>query len=87
MTGVTWTGSFPRSDYEIRFEAARLAGNDFFATVTFPVQNSFCSLVTGGWGGDIVGLVQHRWLGRLRQRDQNLLHVRKQPLVCDFAFR
>ncbi len=56
MTGVTWTGSFPRSDYEIRFEAARLAGNDFFATVTFPVQNSFCSLVTGGWGGDIVGL-------------------------------
>ena len=56
MTGITWTGSFPRSNYEIRFEAARLAGNDFFATVTFPVRDSFCSLVTGGWGGDIVGL-------------------------------
>ena len=56
MTGVTWTGTFPRSDYEIRFEAVRLAGNDFFATVTFPVQDSFCTLVTGGWGGDIVGL-------------------------------
>ncbi|HYI91935.1 MAG TPA: DUF1080 domain-containing protein [Bryobacteraceae bacterium] len=56
MTGITWTGSFPQSDYEVRFEAVRLAGNDFFATITFPVQDSFCSLVTGGWGGDIVGL-------------------------------
>ena len=29
MTGVTWTGEFPKSDYEVRFEAARLDGNDF----------------------------------------------------------
>jgi hypothetical protein len=56
LTGVNWTGSFPRSDYEVRFEAARTAGNDFFASLTFPVADSFCTLVTGGWGGDIVGL-------------------------------
>ena len=56
MTGVTWTGSFPHSNYEIRFEAARLDGGDFFASVTFPVQDSYCTWVTGGWGGDIVGL-------------------------------
>jgi hypothetical protein len=56
MTGITWTGSFPRSNYEIRLEAARLEGNDFFASLTFPVKNSFCTWVTGGWGGDIVGL-------------------------------
>ena len=56
MTGVTWTGSFPRSNYEIRFEGARLQGSDFFGSVTFPVQDSFCTWVTGGWGGDIVGL-------------------------------
>ena len=56
MTGVTWTGSFPRSDYEIRYEAARLEGSDFFASATFPVQDSHCTWVTGGWGGDIVGL-------------------------------
>jgi len=56
MTGVTWTGSFPRSDYEVRFEAARLEGSDFFASLTFPVQDSYCTWVTGGWGGDIVGL-------------------------------
>jgi len=56
MTGVTWTGSLPRSNYEVRFEGARLQGSDFFASLTFPVGDSFCTWVTGGWGGDIVGL-------------------------------
>lgn len=56
MTGVTFTGSFPTSDYEIRFEGARQKGGDFFASLTFPVRDSFCTWVTGGWGGDIVGL-------------------------------
>jgi hypothetical protein len=56
MTGVNWTGSFPKSNYEVQFEAARMAGGDFFASLTFPVGDSFCTLVTGGWGGDIVGL-------------------------------
>lgn len=56
MTGVTWTGAFPKSNYEVRFEAARMDGNDFFASLTFPVGDSFCTWVTGGWGGDIVGL-------------------------------
>lgn len=56
LTGVNWTGSFPKSNYEVRFEAARISGGDFFASLTFPVLASFCTLVTGGWGGDIVGL-------------------------------
>jgi hypothetical protein len=56
MTGVTWTGSFPHSDYEVRLEGVRRQGNDFFASMTFPVGDSFCTWVTGGWGGDIVGL-------------------------------
>lgn len=56
LTGVTWAGSFPRSDYEVRFEGVRLKGNDFFASLTFPVADSFCTWVIGGWGGDIVGL-------------------------------
>lgn len=56
MTGVTWTGAFPKTNYEIRFEASRLDGNDFFASLTFPVGDSFGTWVTGGWGGDIVGL-------------------------------
>lgn len=56
MTGITFTGSFPRSNYEVRFEGARLKGSDFFASLTFPVRDSYCTWVTGGWGGDIVGL-------------------------------
>jgi hypothetical protein len=60
MTGVTRPASarpaFPTLDYEIRWEATRSTGNDFFASLTFPVADSFCTLVTGGWGGDIVGL-------------------------------
>lgn len=56
FTGVTWTRDFPKGDYEIRYEAQRVKGGDFFASLTFPVGDSFCTFVTGGWGGDIVGL-------------------------------
>jgi hypothetical protein len=56
MTGVTLAGTFPKGDFEVRLEAARLEGSDFFASMTFPVGDSFCTWVTGGWGGDIVGL-------------------------------
>jgi hypothetical protein len=56
LTGITLNGEFPTSNYELRLEGARLKGNDFFAALTFPVQDSFCTWITGGWGGDIVGL-------------------------------
>lgn len=56
LTGVNWTGPFPKSNYEVRFEASRVEGGDFFASLTFPVGDSYCTWVTGGWGGDIVGL-------------------------------
>jgi hypothetical protein len=56
LTGVNWARAFPLSNYELRFEGARLQGNDFFASITFPAGNSFCTWVAGGWGGDIVGL-------------------------------
>ena len=53
---MNWTGPFPHSNYEVRFEASRVQGGDFFASLTFPVGDSFCTWVMGGWGGDIVGL-------------------------------
>lgn len=57
MTGVTWIGGdLPRVDYEIRLEAMKVDGNDFFCGLTFPVRDSYCSLIIGGWGGGIVGL-------------------------------
>jgi hypothetical protein len=59
LTGITWAGEslpFPASGYEIRVEAARLQGNDFFAGITFPVGDSYCTWINGGWGGEVVGL-------------------------------
>jgi hypothetical protein len=57
MTGITYArGDFPKMDYEVTLEGKRLKGNDFFCTTTFPVGDSFCSLVVGGWGGTVVGL-------------------------------
>ncbi|MGQ9505393.1 MAG: 3-keto-disaccharide hydrolase [Thermogutta sp.] len=56
MTGIAWEGEFPKSNYEVEFVAKRTDGIDFFATVTFPVGDSFCSFVTGGWGGSVIGL-------------------------------
>jgi hypothetical protein len=46
----------PKVNYEIAFDALRVAGNDFFCGLTFPVHDAWCSLIIGGWGGGIVGL-------------------------------
>ncbi len=57
MTGITWTGDdLPRNNYELTLEGRRTDGIDFFCTTTFPVGDEPCSLVTGGWGGTVVGL-------------------------------
>ena len=56
LTGVTWTGEVVRDNYELEYEGIRLDGVDFFATVTFPVGKDEASLVTGGWGGTVVGI-------------------------------
>jgi hypothetical protein len=55
-TGITWKRSFPSLNYKITLEAKRIAGNDFFCGLTFPVGNSPCSFIVGGWGGTTVGL-------------------------------
>jgi len=55
-TGITYTGQFPKSNYEIRYQAVRRQGHDFFAALTFPVKDSFCAFINGGWGGTVVGL-------------------------------
>ncbi|HSO87696.1 MAG TPA: DUF1080 domain-containing protein [Draconibacterium sp.] len=55
-TGVTWEGDFPKVNYEVTLDARRTVGNDFFCGITFPVNDEFCSLIVGGWGGPVVGL-------------------------------
>ena len=57
MTGIAYAGKdFPKMDYEVTLEGKRLEGRDFFCTTTFPVGDSFCSFVAGGWGGEVIGL-------------------------------
>jgi 3-keto-disaccharide hydrolase len=56
LTGITWTGDIARMDYEIELEAKRVSGGDFFCGLTFPVGDSYCSFIVGGWAGAVVGL-------------------------------
>lgn len=56
MTGITWAGELPRIDYEVTLQGMRVDGSDFFCGLTFPVGDSHCSLILGGWGGSVVGL-------------------------------
>jgi len=56
MTGVNYTGTLPKANYEVRMEAQRVEGHDFFAGITFPVNDSYLTWINGGWGGSLVGL-------------------------------
>lgn len=56
LTGVNFEGKIPQIDYEVELEAKRVLGTDFFCGLTFPVNDAFCTLIMGGWGGAVVGL-------------------------------
>lgn len=56
LSGINWTNDVPKVNYEIALDAMRVDGSDFFCGLTFPVKDSYCSLILGGWGGAVVGL-------------------------------
>ena len=57
MSGITSSHQdLPTANYELRYEAMRLEGRDFFAAATFPVGKSYITLINGGWGGGVTGL-------------------------------
>ena len=57
FTGVSSTrDDLPKTNYEISLSARKTQGIDFFCGLTFPVAESHCTLVVGGWGGGLVGL-------------------------------
>jgi hypothetical protein len=56
LSGIHTEQKLPKVNYEVEFEAMREAGSDFFAGLTFPVGDSFCSLICGGWGGGVCGI-------------------------------
>lgn len=55
-TGIVVTTKVPTEDYEIRLEAKRTSGSDFFCGLTFPVGQTHQTLIVGGWGGWVTGL-------------------------------
>ena len=57
VTGIATTREVPTDGYEISLEAMRVAGDEDFGSVVFPVGVSRCSLVVGGAGGRFVGLM------------------------------
>lgn len=56
MTGIVWTKEFPKTNYELQWEAIKVSGTDFFAAATFPVAEKHITFVNGGWGGGLIGL-------------------------------
>jgi len=57
LTAVVWKGPLPaRTHYEISLQAKKINGDDFFLALTFPVNDSHCSFILGGWGGGLVGI-------------------------------
>ena len=57
LTGIHWDGEppMPGLNYELNVVARRVEGSDFFCGLTFPYQDSHCTLIVGGWGGALVG--------------------------------
>jgi hypothetical protein len=56
-TGIAYAkDDFPKMNYEISLDARRTDGSDFFCGMTFPVKDSHCTLILGGWGGGTTGL-------------------------------
>ncbi len=58
LTGVNLvrTNDLATQNYEIGLDAMRIEGSDFFCALTFPVGDSCCTFLLGGWGGGVVGI-------------------------------
>lgn len=56
MTGIAYTNTPPTMNYELSLEAMRAEGSDFFIGLTIPVEKSFCTVIIGGWGGQLCGI-------------------------------
>ena len=56
LSGVNGPTNLFKSNYEIVLDAMRVDGSDFFCGLTFPVNDSCCTLIVGGWGGGVVGI-------------------------------
>lgn len=56
LSGIVWNGLIRQMNYELALEVKRIDGEDFFCGVTFPFEQTFATLMIGGWGGATTGL-------------------------------
>jgi len=54
--GIKYVKPFPKTNYEITYQAKRAGDSNFFGAITFPVKESHCSFINGGWNGTVFGL-------------------------------
>ena len=56
LSGIVYTNTPPSMNYELSLEAMRMEGADFFVALTIPVENNYCTVIIGGWGGRVCGV-------------------------------
>jgi hypothetical protein len=56
MTGIAYTNAPLRMNYELSLQAVRVKGSDFFAALTIPIEQHYCTVIIGGWGGGLCGI-------------------------------
>ena len=56
MTGIAFTNTPPRMNYELSLQAVRVQGSDFFVALTLPIETNYCTIIIGGWGGGLCGI-------------------------------
>ncbi len=56
FSGIVYTNTPLRMNYELSLEAMRVEGSDFFVALTIPVETNACTVIIGGWGGNLCGV-------------------------------
>ena len=62
LSGIAYTNEMPTMSYELKLEIMRVEGSDFFAGLTLPVEDSFCTVIIGGWGGGLCGVSSFNYM-------------------------
>ena len=62
FSGIAYTNEVPTMSYELKLEAMRVKGSDFFIALTVPIEESFCTVIIGGWGGGLCGISSFNYM-------------------------
>ena len=82
MTGIAYTNTPPRMNYELSLQAVRVQGADFFIALTLPIETNYCTIIIGGWGGSLCGISsvdymdasENQWSRKHQPRERALVY-------------